>query len=94
MRKYRCGIVFSMICFSVEMQLKQMYDFVEIMKNRQKLQCLLIFISACMMKRKFTVSVVYLYDKYILMSAYGKMAELRRITIILFGVCGKALKAK
>ena len=37
---------------------------------------------------------VYLYDKYILMSAYGKMAGLRRITIILFGVCGKALKAK
>lgn len=60
-----------------------MYDFVEIMKNRQKLQCLLIFISTCMMKRKFTVSVVYLYDKYILMSAYGKMAGLRRITIIL-----------
>lgn len=47
-----------------------------------------------MMKRKFTVSVVYLYDKYILMSAYGKMAGLRRITIILFDVCGKALKAK
>lgn len=83
-----------MIYFTVEMQLKQMYDFVEIMKNRQKLQCLLIFISTCMMKRKFTVSVVYLYDKYILMSAYGKMAGLRRITIILFAVCGKALKAK